>query len=423
LWNEFEIFKYIMEPLTKKKIVVIGGGFGGVSLIKNLSKLDVDITLIDKKNYHLFQPLLYQVAGSVLSPSDIAVPLRWIFRKQKNTKIYLDEVIKIDRVNRKVECKNKIWEYDYLVLSAGLTNNYFGNNKWAKHTTALKTLDDALIIRNKILNTFEEAEWLKSESELEKKMKFVIIGGGATGVELAGVLSEIANSILSKDFKNINTNNTKIILIEGSNRILSSFHEKISSIAEKSLKEIGVQVIKNEFVKDIKKNKVIMENSTIETENIFWTAGVKGSDIVDSLECNKDSNGRVFVEEDCSIAIDKNMFVIGDLANYRHESKSLPGVAQVAIQMGKHVSRQIKGDLKNLDRKSFKYIDLGEMATIGKSRAVVDVMGFRFGGFSAWLIWLFVHLIAIVSFRNRLIIGIQWCWSYISFQRHSRIIR
>jgi NADH dehydrogenase len=423
LWNEFEIFKYIMEPLTKKKIVVIGGGFGGVSLIKNLSKLDVDITLIDKKNYHLFQPLLYQVAGSVLSPSDIAVPLRWIFRKQKNTKIYLDEVIKIDRVNRKVECKNKIWEYDYLVLSAGLTNNYFGNNNWAKHTTALKTLDDALIIRNKILNTFEEAEWLKSESELEKKMKFVIIGGGATGVELAGVLSEIANSILSKDFKNINTNNTKIILIEGSNRILSSFHEKISSIAEKSLKEIGVQVIKNEFVKDIKKNKVIMENSTIETENIFWTAGVKGSDIVDSLECNKDSNGRVFVEEDCSIAIDKNMFVIGDLANYRHESKSLPGVAQVAIQMGKHVSRQIKGDLKNLDRKSFKYIDLGEMATIGKSRAVVDVMGFRFGGFSAWLIWLFVHLIAIVSFRNRLIIGIQWCWSYISFQRHSRIIR
>ena len=412
-----------MEPLTKKKIVVIGGGFGGVSLIKNLSKLDVDITLIDKKNYHLFQPLLYQVAGSVLSPSDIAVPLRWIFRKQKNTKIYLDEVIKIDRVNRKVECKNKIWEYDYLVLSAGLTNNYFGNNKWAKHTTALKTLDDALIIRNKILNTFEEAEWLKSESELEKKMKFVIIGGGATGVELAGVLSEIANSILSKDFKNINTNNTKIILIEGSNRILSSFHEKISSIAEKSLKEIGVQVIKNEFVKDIKKNKVIMENSTIETENIFWTAGVKGSDIVDSLECNKDSNGRVFVEEDCSIAIDKNMFVIGDLANYRPESKSLPGVAQVAIQMGKHVSRQIKGDLKNLDRKSFKYIDLGEMATIGKSRAVVDVMGFRFGGFSAWLIWLFVHLIAIVSFRNRLIIGIQWCWSYISFQRHSRIIR
>ena len=412
-----------MEPLTKKKIVVIGGGFGGVSLIKNLSKLDVDITLIDKKNYHLFQPLLYQVAGSVLSPSDIAVPLRWIFRKQKNTKIYLDEVIKIDRVNRKVECKNKIWEYDYLVLSAGFTNNYFGNNKWAKHTTALKTLDDALIIRNKILNTFEEAEWLKSESELEKKMKFVIIGGGATGVELAGVLSEIANSILSKDFKNINTNNTKIILIEGSNRILSSFHEKISSIAEKSLKEIGVQVIKNEFVKDIKKNKVIMENSTIETENIFWTAGVKGSDIVDSLECNKDSNGRVFVEEDCSIAIDKNMFVIGDLANYRHESKSLPGVAQVAIQMGKHVSRQIKGDLKNLDRKSFKYIDLGEMATIGKSRAVVDVMGFRFGGFSAWLIWLFVHLIAIVSFRNRLIIGIQWCWSYISFQRHSRIIR
>ena len=280
-----------------------------------------------------------------------------------------------------------------------------------------------MIIRNKILNTFEEAEWLKSESELEKKMKFVIIGGGATGVELAGVLSEIANSILSKDFKNINTNNTKIILIEGSNRILSSFHEKISSIAEKSLKEIGVQVIKNEFVKDIKKNKVIMENSTIETENIFWTAGVKGSDIVDSLECNKDSNGRVFVEEDCSIAIDKNMFVIGDLANYRHESKSLPGVAQVAIQMGKHVSRQIKGDLKNLDRKSFKYIDLGEMATIGKSRAVVDVMGFRFGGFSAWLIWLFVHLIAIVSFRNRLIIGIQWCWSYISFQRHSRIIR
>ena len=412
-----------MEPLKKKKIVVIGGGFGGVSLIKNLSKLDVDITLIDKKNYHLFQPLLYQVAGSVLSPSDIAVPLRWIFRKQKNTKIYLDEVIKIDRVNRKVECKNKIWEYDYLVLSAGLTNNYFGNNKWAKHTTALKTLDDALIIRNKILNTFEEAEWLKNESELEKKMKFVIIGGGATGVELAGVLSEIANSILSKDFKNINTNNTKIILIEGSNRILSSFHEKISSIAEKSLKEIGVQVIKNEFVKDIKKNKVIMENTTIETENIFWTAGVKGSDIVDSLECNKDSNGRVFVEEDCSIAIDRNMFVIGDLANYRHESKSLPGVAQVAIQMGKHVSRQIKGDLKNLDRKSFKYIDLGEMATIGKSRAVVDVMGFRFGGFSAWLIWLFVHLIAIVSFRNRLIIGIQWCWSYISFQRHSRIIR
>ena len=418
-----------MESLKKKKVVVIGGGFGGISLIKNLNKLDFDITLIDKNNYHLFQPLLYQVAGSVLSPSDIAVPLRWIFRKQKNTKIYLDEVLNIDRESRKVECKSKVLDYDYLIVSAGLTNNYFGNTKWEKYTTALKTLDDALKIRNKILKTFEEAEWLKSKSELEKKMKFVIIEGGATGVELAGVLSEIANSILSKDFKNINTNETKIILIEGGNRILSSFHEKISSIAEKSLKDIGVQIIKNEFVKDIKKNKVVMEKQSIETENIFWTAGVKGSDLVKSFDCEKDSIGRVFVEEDCSIASDKNIFVIGDLSNYRikhnlsNETKSLPGVAQVAIQMGKHVSKQIKSDLKDLDRKSFKYRDLGEMATIGKSRAVVDIMSLRFGGFSAWLIWLFVHLIAIVSFRNKLIIGIQWLWSYISFQRHSRIIR
>ena len=218
----------------KKRLIVIGGGFGGISFVKSLKNENVEIILIDKNNYHLFQPLLYQVAGTVLSPSDIAVPLRWIFRKQKNVKVSLDEVLSIDSENNIIKCKNFTWDYDYLILASGLVNNYFGNNNWGKYTTTLKNLDDALSIRNQVLKKFEDAEWIKKQSDLEKKMKFVIIGAGATGVELAGVLSEITQSILSKEFKNIDTKKTKIILIEGGNKILPSFHDKISILLKKA---------------------------------------------------------------------------------------------------------------------------------------------------------------------------------------------
>ena len=414
---------------TKTKIVVVGGGFGGISFIKNLSKANVDITLIDKNNYHLFQPLLYQVAGTVLSPSDIAVPLRWIFRKQKNVKVNLDEVISIDTKNHQVICKNFKWNYDYLVLASGLITNFYSNSEWQKHVIALKTLDEALKIRNDILKKFEEAEWIKNEYELEKKMKFVIIGAGATGVELAGVLAEITQSILSREFKNIDTTKTKIVLIEGGNRILSSFHNKISGIAESFLKNMGVEVIKNEIVKNIQKDKVFLENSVIESESIFWTAGIQASPLTQSIDCDKDNLGRIIVKEDCSVPGYENIFAIGDLTNFKPKNnlskkfETLPGVAQVALQMGKHVSKQIQNDLNNVERKTFNYKDLGEMATIGKSKAVVDILNLRFGGVIAWLIWLFVHLIAITNFKNKLMIFTQWFWGYLTSQRHSRIIR
>ena len=414
---------------NKKKVVVVGGGFGGISFIKNLNKADVDITLIDKNNYHLFQPLLYQVAGTVLSPSDIAVPLRWIFRKQKNVKVNLDEVISINAKNNEVICKNFKWNYDYLVLASGLITNFYSNSEWQKHVIALKTLDEALKIRNDILKKFEEAEWIKNENDLEKKMKFVIIGAGATGVELAGVLAEITQSILSKEFKNIDTTKTKIVLIEGGNRILSSFHHKISGIAENFLKDMGVEVIKNAIVKNIQKDQVFLENSVIESESIFWTAGIQASPLTKSIDCKKDNLGRIIVEEDCSVPGYKNIFAIGDLTNFKPKNKllnkfeTLPGVAQVALQMGKHVSKQIQNDLNNVERKAFNYKDLGEMATIGKSKAVVDILNLRFGGVIAWLIWLFVHLIAITNFKNKLMIFTQWFWGYLTSQRHSRIIR
>ena len=413
----------------KKRLIVIGGGFGGISFVKSLKNENVEIILIDKNNYHLFQPLLYQVAGTVLSPSDIAVPLRWIFRKQKNVKVSLDEVLSIDSENNKIKCKNLTWDYDYLILASGLVNNYFGNNDWEKYTTTLKNLDDALSIRNQVLKKFEDAEWIKKQSDLEKKMKFVIIGAGATGVELAGVLSEITQSILSKEFKNIDTKKTKIILIEGGNRVLSSFHDKISNIAEKSLKNMGVNIIKNKLVKDIEKGKVILENQVIESESIFWTAGVKASPLTNTIRCKKDNLDRIIVLDDCSIPENKNIFVIGDTANFKPKGKlskkynSLPGVAQVALQMGKHVAKQIINDINGLKRNDFIYKDLGEMATIGKSKAVVDILDLRFGGLSAWLIWLFVHLIAITNFKNKLMIFTQWFWSYLTYQRHSRIIR
>ena len=344
-------------------------------------------------------------------------------------KVNLDEVISIDTKTNQVICKNFKWNYDYLVLASGLITNFYSNSEWQKHVIALKTLDEALKIRNDILKKFEEAEWIKNEYELEKKMKFVIIGAGATGVELAGVLAEITQSILSREFKNIDTTKTKIVLIEGGNRILSSFHNKISGIAESFLKNMGVEVIKNEIVKNIQKDKVFLENSVIESESIFWTAGIQASPLTQSIDCDKDNLGRIIVKEDCSVPGYENIFAIGDLTNFKPKNnlskkfETLPGVAQVALQMGKHVSKQIQNDLNNVERKTFNYKDLGEMATIGKSKAVVDILNLRFGGVIAWLIWLFVHLIAITNFKNKLMIFTQWFWGYLTSQRHSRIIR
>lgn len=408
--------------MNNKKIVIIGGGFGGITLAKKLKNTDYQIKIIDKSNHHLFQPLLYQVAAAALSPGDIAVPIRSEFSNSKNVEVILGEVINIDRAKKKVITKDDQYEYDYLVVAIGNKHSYFGNDQWENYAPGLKTISDALNIRERMLLAFEKAELAKTENEKRKEMTFVIVGGGPTGVEVAGAIAEISKETLLKDFRNINTADTKIILVEGADKILQTFDQPLNDKAKQTLEKLGVEVRLNSFVKEINENGVLVGSEFIEASNVIWAAGNKVSPILENLETELDKSGRVIVDQDCSLKDDPNIFVIGDAALFIENGKPLPGVAPVAMQQGRYVAKILKKNLQKEFRKPFKYFDKGNLATIGRAKAVLQIGNFKISGFFAWLVWALVHIAFLVNFRKRYRVMTEWIWYYLTFRNGIRLI-
>jgi NADH dehydrogenase len=416
---------------TRHKVVILGGGFGGLSVAQKLKHTPVDVTLIDRCNYHLFQPLLYQVATGSLSPANIAAPLRQILRRQKNTKVLLGEVVDIDATGRRVILSDGTLGYDTLVVATGSTHQYFGHDEWEKFAPGLKTIEDATAMRRRILLAFEAAERESDPEKLRAWMTFVIVGGGPTGAELAGALGEIAHDTLTHDFRDIDPSSARIILVEGADRALPSYPPKLSEAARKMLIRLGVSVRTKAMVTDIQAESVsIREGDTIEsipTRTVLWAAGVLASPLGKILSketgASLDKAGRVVVEPDLTLPRHPEIFVIGDLANFSHQTgKPLPGVAQPAIQQGHYVGKTIQARLRNKTLAPFRYFDKGNLATIGRGAAVADLNWLQLSGLPAWLLWIFIHLLYIVQFQNRLLILLQWAWLYITFDRSARLI-
>jgi NADH:ubiquinone reductase (H+-translocating) len=407
-----------------KKVIIIGGGFGGIAVAKALRKAECFVTIIDKKNHHLFQPLLYQVATAALSPGDIAMPIRAIFTKQKNIRTILGEVVHINKEKQLVKLKNgQELGFDFLVAAPGAQYNYFGNDAWETHAPGLKTIDNALDIRERILISLERADQMDDAIARKPYLRYLIIGAGPTGVETAGAISEIAKRNMMRDFKNITPDETDVYLIEAGPAVLNGYPEELSERALKDLEKMGVTVLLNSPVTDIRKNGVQIEGRFIETPNIIWAAGVTASPLLKSLDCNTDKMGRIKVNPNLTIPGSDNIFVIGDAACLEdEEGNPLPGLAPVALQMGKYVGLLIKKGENPLSAKPFRYIDKGTMATIGRAKAVADIRGFRFKGIIAWLLWSFIHIFFLIGFRNRIRVFAEWVWHYITFKRGVRLI-
>ncbi len=414
-----------MKNTNKKpKVVIIGGGFGGLQAAKELKNKNVEVTLIDRKNHHTFQPLLYQVATAVLSPGEIASPIRRILYRAKNVQVVLGEVVKIDAENKFVKLQdNSDVSFDYLIVAAGARHSYFGNDDWEESAPGLKTVEDALEIRRRVLLAFELAEKDAILTGKHDPLNFVIVGGGATGVELSGAIAGIARVALAHDFKAIDTKNARVMLYEGADRILNSFSPDLSERAKKDLEKLGVEVYLNSFVTDIRPGEVKVGDEWIDTSVAVWATGVSASPLGNDLETEIDKAGRVHIKKDLSIAKHKNIFVIGDMAHFEQENGELvPGVAPAAIQMAKVAGRNILNDLNGKPRKDFAYWDKGSMATIGKNKAIVEAGRFKLTGFLAWLAWLFIHVLTLVGFRNRFWVITEWFWAYITRERSARLI-
>lgn len=406
-----------------KKVVIVGAGFGGLTAAKALSKHDIDITIIDKTNHHVFQPLLYQVATTALSPADISTTIRSVFSENKNVKVLLGEVKSIDKQNKKVLFNGTEIEFDYLIIATGSNHSYFGNTEWEKYAPGLKTLNDALKIREKILLSLETAEKETDPARRQKYLNFVIIGGGPTGVELAGAISEIVNRNVIPDFRNIDDSMTKVYLIEALPKILSTYPDKLSEHAIEDLKELQVEVILGEKVTEVNENGVKVGDKFIESSNVLWAAGNQVSPLIKSLETETDKTGRAIVNDDLSLKENENIFIIGDAAAVKNEKgEYLAAIAPVAIQQGKFVSNIIAKNLLVKTRKKFKYNDRGTLATIGKAKAVGVVKGFLLSGVIAWLAWSFIHILYLIGFRNRLRVMVEWVWYYITNRPGIRLI-
>jgi NADH dehydrogenase len=414
------------------RVVILGGGFGGLGVALGLAHAPAEVTLIDRCNYHLFQPLLYQVATGALSPANIAEPLRNILHKQKNTQVLLAEAMDIDVAERRVILSDGEVAYDTLVVATGSSHQYFGHDQWEEFAPGLKTIEDATDMRRRILLAFEAAE---RESDAEKRrewMTFVIVGAGPTGAELAGALGEIANDTLRGDFRNIDPSHTRIVLVEGADRVLPSYPASLSAAAQKMLERLGVTVRTGALVTDVQGRSVTIREGerteVIPVRTALWAAGVASSPLGRVLEKNAgasiDKAGRVVVETDLTVPGHAEIFVIGDLANFSHQTgKPLPGVAQPAIQQGSYTAKLIRQRLRGEKTvRPFHYFDKGNLATIGRGKAVADLNWLRLAGLPAWLIWVFVHLLYIAEFRNRLLIFLQWGWLYLSWDRSARLI-
>ena len=412
-------------------VVIVGGGFGGLLAAQSLKRAPVTVTLIDKNNYHLFQPLLYQVATGGLSPGDIASPLRSVLRRQKNTRVLMGEVTRVDPAQRRLWMGEREIGYDYLVVATGAGHHYFGHDEWAKRAPGLKTISDALEIRNRIFAAFEKAELESGSAARRRLLTFMVVGGGPTGVELAGAVGEIANYTLRHDFRNIDPTQARIILVEGLGRVLPTYPPHLSARAAKSLGRLGVEVRTGTRVTRIDETVVELaargRTERVESSVILWAAGVRADGLAPMLvadpETALDPAGRVLVEPDLTAPGHPEIFVIGDLANFRHQTGSpLPGVAPVAMSQGRYVARAIRRRLSGKPLKPYRYLNKGNLATIGRAAAVADFGFFRFWGFPAWLLWLFVHLMYLVEFDNRLLVLVQWGWNYFTRNRGARLI-
>lgn len=408
----------------RPKVVIIGGGFGGLQAAKRLGNKPVQITLIDKKNHHTFQPLLYQVATAVLSPGEIASPIRRILHKYKNVEVILGEAAAFDLEKRTVRLNNNSeLTFDYLIIAAGARHSYFGHDEWENAAPGLKTVEDALEIRRRVLLAFELAEREAILTGKHEPLDFIVVGGGATGVELAGAIAGIARQALANDFKAIDTKKARVILYEGGDRILNAFSPELSEHAKKDLEDLGVEVHLKTFVTDLKEGNVKVGDKWIDCDVAIWATGVAASHLGKDLGVSTDKAGRVFVETDLSVKNQKNIFVIGDMVNLNQENgKPVPGVAPAAIQMADTAAENILNDISGKPRKNFKYWDKGSMATIGKSRAIVEAGRFKMTGFLAWLAWLFVHVISLIGFKNRLYVLSEWFWAYLTRERSARLI-
>src|SRR5579864_5051232 len=412
-----------MKSKTVPQIVIIGAGFGGLNAALRLAHYPVQITLIDRKNHHTFQPLLYQVATAGLSPGEIAAPIRWIVGGRRNVEVLLGEVQDFDLDRSAVKLDDREISYDYLIVAAGASHAYFGHDEWEPLAPGLKTVEDALEIRRRVLLAFELAERQAASGGEQVQLNFVIVGGGPTGVELAGTLSEIARRALADEFDSIDPKRTRIILLEGGPRILPTYPEDLSRSAEDQLRRLGVEVHTSTMVTGVEPAAVLTGATRIPAAVILWAAGVAASPLGKKLGTPADRAGRVLVNPDLSIPGHPEVFVIGDLAAFKEEKGNLlPGVAPVALQEGLAAARNIERDLHAQPRKSFHYFDKGSLATIGRNAAVAQFAKLHLSGFIAWLSWLFVHIFFLIGFRNRVIVLFQWAWSYFTYERGARLI-
>jgi len=408
-----------------RRVVIIGGGFVGIYLAKALARAPVSVTVIDRRNHHLFQPLLYQVAAAELGPTDIAAPIRVILRGQQNTEVLLGEAVRVDVEARSVALADGATiPYDWLVVATGTRHSYFGKPQWESLAPGLKSLEDAQEIRRRVLMAFELAEREPDPVRRQALLTFVVIGGGPTGVEMAGALAEIRRFALARDFRRIDPREATVMLLEGGTRILPGYPESLSERAKLDLRGKGVEVRLDMLVEDIQPGRVHARGWTIPTYTVVWAAGNQGSPLLQTLGAPLDRHGRVIVEPDCSIAGHRELFVMGDAAAFRHDPRhpELPGLCPVAIQQGKYAAKAITADLKGKPREPFRYFDKGQMAVIGRGRGVADIGRLHFGGFLAWLAWLFIHIFFLIGFRNRLVVLVQWAYSFLTLQRGARLI-
>ena len=406
-------------------MLVIGGGFGGIAAVKALAHAPVHVTLVDRSNHYLFQPLLYQVAIAGLSPNEIAAPIRSVLRHVDNARVLLADVTQVDLAARRVLTRQcNALEYDYLVLAPGAVNSYFGHDDWAHVAPGLKDLDDAVEIRRRVLLAFEAAEREPDLAAQRRHLTFVVIGGGPTGVELAGAIAELATFVLARDFRAIEPDATRVVLVEGGPRVLAAFDPELSQRATQSLHEMGVEVQLNARVTAIDEQGVAIGAARIEASTVLWAAGVRASPLCEHLGLPVDRSGRVQVEPDCSVPGHPEVFVIGDAASLTPAgaTRPLPGTSPVAMQQGRFVARVIEDSIEKRTRRSFRYLDKGSMATIGRRRAVAEVGKLKLSGFIAWLAWLTVHIVYLIDFRSKVVVLFDWAWSYFTYQRGSRLI-
>jgi NADH dehydrogenase len=407
----------------RPRVVILGAGFGGLRAARGLASAPVDVTVVDRRNHHLFQPLLYQVASAALNPSDIAYPIRRALRHQDNARVLLADARAIDAARRRVVLADGELAYDYLIIATGVTHSYFGHPEWAEHAPGLKSLEDALEIRRRVLLAFEAAEREADPVERAAWLTFVIVGAGPTGVELAGALSEIARHTLRGDFRSIDPAEARVVLVEAGERVLPLYPEASSAEARAQLEALGVEVKTGAPVTGVDGESVALGDEVIRARTALWAAGVAASPLAGSLGVGRDRAGRVVVEPDLSIPGHREVFVVGDLAAVSDpRGRPVPGVAPAAIQGGRHAARAIRADVAGRARAPFHYRDKGSLATIGRARAVAALGRLRFAGFPAWLLWMAIHIAFLIGFRSRVFVMLQWAWSWLTFQRGARLI-